>query len=555
MITRLTVSSVFLICVAALAGLIDQVASRERTEDLQAVVGEARYIELAQNTKQTGKQKKAKQKQGKQKQGKQKSKQRQAQPRTTPPTTPRATAPTRRGRRSTTLTSRRRSMSNVPNMFGDFFGGGTSLLTLGGQSMDVQQIFNDGDPIDLLVTNLGQSLFGADNDPTTQIFIQDGGVIIARSIQPGIDGSNDTQADTYEIDEPLGSAPDVPDDGTTVTYLGGQAVFVAVTGRNLITQPSDDSIGQGDGWNLIFAHRITQPSVTVFLPPGGGSAVRRQKVSENNSPLPRNRFIFNYHFFNDVRGGIGDVNRYTVGWEAMLVPGMSSFEFRVPFAGTLSSQQVAGFSARDTELGNMSMIFKQVVYETDAQVWSAGLGINIPTARDTVVTLPGAGLITRWKNSSTHLLPYIATVGTPTDDIFWQGFVQMDFDTTGNRIDADSTGVNATPIGVVQDPNLLFLDFSIGRWLIDDPDASFITGVAPMLELHYATTVQDAETITGNGVTVSGQSQRIDILNASAAAVIRIHDRMTIRPGIVFPLRRNHDKQFDFEAGIQVNLY
>ena len=402
-------------------------------------------------------------------------------------------------------------------------------------------------------------MFGADIDFATPIQVQDEGrgfLTLTRSNQPGIDASGDGSADTYEIDEPLNSAPLIELGGGTIVFLGGQAIFVGLNGPNQSTKPADDSIGQADGWNLVFGHQVVPDQMNMLVAPGGGSAVRRQKVSENNSPIPRDRLIFNYHFFNNVGGGIGDVNRYTIGWESTLLDGGTSFEFRLPFAGTLSSDQtIGGITARDTELGNLSLIFKHIVLETDDQVWAMGLGINAPTARHTVVRFPSGATAVRWRNDAVHLLPYIGAVGTPTDQIFWQGFLQMDIDTAGNRIDADAMGLNAQPIGIVQDPNLLFADFSIGTWLFDDPDASFITGIAPLFEMHYSTTLQDADTAAGNGVAVSSLTQRFDVLNLSAAAVIRIGDRMSIRPGIVVPVRRNHDKQFDYEAGVQINIF
>jgi hypothetical protein len=82
------------------------------------------------------------------------------------------------------------------------------------------------------------------------------------------------------------------------------------------------------------------PAVVNF--PAGGAAVRRVKIGENNSSIPRDRFIFNYSFFNDVNDGIGDVNRYTVGFEHTLFSENNSIEVRFPIASTLDVVQIAG---------------------------------------------------------------------------------------------------------------------------------------------------------------------------------------------------------------------
>src|SRR5262249_22272342 len=44
---------------------------------------------------------------------------------------------------------------------------------------------------------------------------------------------------------------------------------------------------------------VDQPPLVLVVPsPGGGGAVGRTKIADDNSPLPRDRVLFNYDYFN-----------------------------------------------------------------------------------------------------------------------------------------------------------------------------------------------------------------------------------------------------------------
>ena len=86
--------------------------------------------------------------------------------------------------------------------------------------------------------------------------------------------------------------------------------------------------------------KTTMLKVLMDKEPSDGGVVGRVKVADDQSPLPRDRFIFNYDHFDDVRltaGGIS-VNRYVVGFEKTCLDGGASVEVRVPFADTLNKQ-------------------------------------------------------------------------------------------------------------------------------------------------------------------------------------------------------------------------
>ena len=72
------------------------------------------------------------------------------------------------------------------------------------------------------------------------------------------------------------------------------------------------------------------------------------KIAENTSPMPRDRLIFDYGYFDNVPlapGGV-NVNRLTLGFEKTFLDGMMSFELKAPMASTVDSTVVQGVAAQ-----------------------------------------------------------------------------------------------------------------------------------------------------------------------------------------------------------------
>jgi len=112
--------------------------------------------------------------------------------------------------------------------------------------------------------------------------------------------------------------------------------------------------------------------------------------------LPRDRFIFNYDYFNNAAltpNGI-DVNRFAFGFEKTFFNGNTSIEVRLPVAGTLDSSGVIGAQSRDTVLGNLRITPRALLYRSDTFAVGTGLGIALPTADDTrVANFDGSDLV------------------------------------------------------------------------------------------------------------------------------------------------------------------
>ena len=306
----------------------------------------------------------------------------------------------------------------------------------------------------------------------------------------------------------------------------------------------------GNGYNYDFGGQNENISVTA----AGGD--RRFKLTENNSPFPQNRVFFNYHHFHnalrDAAGRRRNVNRYTFGVESTVWNECNSIELRVPFAGTVSSSQdLSGSDFESTEFGNISFAFKRLLFRNQCSALAVGLGVVLPTGDDSVLLDSGVPQAI-FNNDSFYIQPFLGYYRQPNERLFWQFFTQVDFDANGNRVVIPGTGIFGTgsdQVQTLQDQTLLFLDFSMGYWLYkNDARRRYLTGVAPMLELHYTTTLQDQD--LGN-FGVFERIGRRDVLNLTAGLLFQIGQMSSLRVAAVSPLREDFDKIFDAEFGLQ----
>src|SRR5205823_3928747 len=133
------------------------------------------------------------------------------------------------------------------------------------------------------------------------------------------------------------------------------------------------------------------------------------------------------------------------------------------------------------------------------------------------------------------LSPFLAAVITPTNRLFAQGFMQFDFPLTSNKITytelTSQPGFSNSPTAqrlVQQFPGqfllppftvtnrideqiLMHVDAGVGYWLVRNPTAPWITGIAPSLELHYTTTLENAKIVTlpGDGSLAQAPGGRV----------------------------------------------
>jgi hypothetical protein len=310
------------------------------------------------------------------------------------------------------------------------------------------------------------------------------------------------------------------------------------------------------------------------LPLAAGS--RRVKIAENDNALIQDRVFFLYNHFEDALQMRStplypltptersfSVDRYTFGLEKSLNC-CWSIELRMPLAGQ-TEFQTPNFGISGGSTGNLAVIVKRSIYESDDTAVSVGMGIDTPTGSNVQgyasIISPKINYFTV-HNDAVHLLPYIGFVRAPTRRFFYQGFAQVDVPTNGNRIDYQNTFgssiINSGTYGVLNEQNLLYLDLSGGCWLYRNQCARGLTGLASVLEFHYTTTLQDTDVIQRTAypapflITFENFANRVDIVNLTVGLHAEFANHTLCRVGGVFPLSSGDNRSFNSEVQVQV---
>lgn len=292
---------------------------------------------------------------------------------------------------------------------------------------------------------------------------------------------------------------------------------------------------------------------TLVEVPGGG---RRVKIAENNKALPMDRVYFMYNHFDnaaesyglEVPGRTFSIDRYTLGVEKTFCDGLWSAEVRLPLGGGYGLT-ATDFSVEGGDVGNLAIIVKLLLHSSADGALGAGLGIDVPTAGDVAGVTPYSDYV--FYNDAVHLSPWIGFLRAPGERLFYQGFVQVDVAANGNRAEFDGTR-----LGTVSDQTLLLADLEAGYWLYRNPRARCLNGLASILELHYTTTLEDADRISGGdgaqAMIFTNTANRVDLLNLT----VGLHAELgltTLSIGGVFPLREDSDRTFDAELQVFLN--
>jgi hypothetical protein len=311
------------------------------------------------------------------------------------------------------------------------------------------------------------------------------------------------------------------------------------------------------GFELFLQHQFTPDQIVINAPnPGGGGGVGRVKIAENNSPLPRDRVFHNYSYFGNVpltSTGV-DVNRFIPGFEKTFFHGRASVEMRFPFAATLDSVIVADgdLNTSEVEFGNIGIPLKLLLCQNSNLALSVGLQVALPTADDTQVQLADGTPLVRIENESLHLMPFVGLLLTPNDRLFMQSFVQVDTDTEGNPVLVTDFDGGLVPVGSLDDVTFLYVDLSLGYWLIRGDHPHGLTGVAPTLELHINTALDDPQGLQTGNLRVGNFNTPLDSTNLVVGTMFEWSQNTTLTLGYATPVSGD-DRQFDGELRVIFN--
>ncbi|HEY2761106.1 MAG TPA: hypothetical protein VGI75_10190, partial [Pirellulales bacterium] len=222
---------------------------------------------------------------------------------------------------------------------------------------------------------------------------------------------------------------------------------------------------------------------------------------------------------------------------------------KAPLDGGLNSIQ----SSNNTTAGNEGTIFgtlaitpKMLLYQDQQRALAVGMAIGLPTSPDFLVQQAQP---LRVRDETVHLAPFLGLLLAPNDTWFSITYLQFDF-----AADGDSVIIGGIDQGKLHYPTLMYVDSSLGYWLFHsgsyDAQRGWITGVAPMIELHYTTLLQNAE---GVGP-VNPLTLRADSLNMTGGLYFQIGPLSSLLVGGVAPLRTDlGDKEFDAEVVVEFN--
>ncbi len=285
--------------------------------------------------------------------------------------------------------------------------------------------------------------------------------------------------------------------------------------------------------------------VTASLQMAGGSG--RLKIADQNKAIPVDRAFFHYNHYdggaNISRGpafGVvtkvdsRNVDLFTVGLEKTFGCGQSSIEFRMPFSASIDYSS-ADLSLDSGDIGNLSVIFKRMWFETDTYGVSFGSGVVTPTGGDVHGEMPGVSPGTTFdiENRAVNVVPFIGIAGAPTDNFFYHGFMQFDIPLNGNKITVTDAG---TTTGFMSDQVVFSLDLAAGYWFYRDCHCNHIQGLAGMIELHSNSSTTDADVVTISSPTFGMREARLENANMTLGLHAEVANNTALRVGWGLPL-------------------
>ena len=134
-----------------------------------------------------------------------------------------------------------------------------------------------------------------------------------------------------------------------------------------------------------------------------------------------------------------------------------------------------------------------------------------------------------------------------------QTYLQLDTALNGDSISADLTGTSLQNIGTFTDSTLLHLDAALNRIVYTNPRAQRVKSVSLNAELHFTTSLEDSDIVSGNGLTYTNLKNKFNVLNATTGFHVQLGNDLVVTPAISVPIRDGLDEQFDYEAIVQFN--
>ena len=424
---------------------------------------------------------------------------------------------------------------------------------------------------------------------------------------PAPSAANAPSANTQKDNGGL-TSPSNPDNGAEESREESAASLTTTNAPNMI----GDSNAGGCGAVYFRGVQTLVVQHPIF-------ACSRMNLSENNKAEVQDRVYCTFRHYEgtslmDIFGfqdpsriKLFDVNQCMLGFEKKLTDS-TSVEVRLPINSQMGndlkfSDNNGSYSLPfdyETSLGNVGVILKQALLITPKVYLSAGVGVNIPTAPNlkiqgqvtdhrfpvydpnnpsapplAFVDVDNFVLNGEVDNETVNLMPFFALTWTPRENWFVNAFFQIDVPLNPDGVSV-SENLQSPDLPQGQNPfhfsgsdtldeqTLLRVNAGLGRWVYRNESAKYLNGIAMMFEVHYTSTLQDAQIISfnaipnlGNGATtfnLGNGKNRMDVVNVLLGVPI-VMGKTTISNGFVVPVTEERDRGFSFEYALLVDRH
>jgi hypothetical protein len=377
----------------------------------------------------------------------------------------------------------------------------------------------------------------------------------AASTVPATDGDGATPPSSATLPPSPSPMAATPSQSNTAPQYNAPTADTGLLAYSLASVPDMMGDTPSGGHYHVFPITLGFAANGVTTPIAGGDGYA--KIADDTSPIPTDRVFFDYNYFNHAvvtgNGTAIGLNRFNFGAEKTFFGGCCSIEVQTPLETGLSNNQIIDGTTAENEgtvIGNLSLTLKCLVYRSDCFAVSVGTMVDLPTAPNGTFNFGGETLT--FRNESVHAAPFVGFAYAPCCGRFFAtGFAQVDIDTNGDPVNEEIYVGTDQVIGRFRDPSLLYLDLAMGYWLFreDQLCCRYLTGIAPTVELHYTTTLQNYRGV--DDVLVPAYAGT-DCLDLTGGVHFQMGRCSMLTVGAVVPLLTStRDKEFDSELLVQ----
>jgi hypothetical protein len=122
----------------------------------------------------------------------------------------------------------------------------------------------------------------------------------------------------------------------------------------------------------------------------------------------------------------------------------------------------------------------------------------------------------------------------------------------GNPVSVTNFAGGLVPVGRLEDVPFLYVDLGLGYWLHRN-NAAHVTGIAPILELHWNRSLEDTQPLQAGPLRVAPLSGAFDTMNLVVGALVECRQNTTLTLGYATPISGGIDREFDGELRVILN--